>query len=278
MKDISEEAKIPVGLVYTYYKNKEELFDEIVNPIYYYLNLAIEKEEKEEGSALERFKATGEEYVLKLLNQHKSLVILMDKAQGTKHENAKQVFIKILENHIKRQVQKKGIIIEEEILIHILASNFTESLLEIARHYENPDWANVEIFEQAGEENNYRFGATVEELNEIADSYNPFEYYSKDEDIKDVVDSLVSGEFKDDDTYYFLDIYNELIKGQNGRADQYYLLKDFESYKNTHEKLNKDYRNKLEWSRKCLKNIANSGFFSSDRTIVNYADEIWKID
>ena len=90
---------------------------------------------------MERFKATGEEYVLKLLNQHKSLVILMDKAQGTKHENAKQVFIKILENHIKRQVQKKGIIIEEEILIHILASNFTESLLEIARHYENPDWA-----------------------------------------------------------------------------------------------------------------------------------------
>ena len=67
MKDISEEAKIPVGLVYTYYKNKEELFDEIVNPIYYYLNLVIEKEEKEEGSALERFKATGEEYVLKLL-------------------------------------------------------------------------------------------------------------------------------------------------------------------------------------------------------------------
>lgn len=140
------------------------------------------------------------------------------------------------------------------------------------------DGANVEIFEQAGEENNYRFGATVEELNEIAASYNPFEYYSKDEDIKDVVDSLVSGEFKDDDTYYFLDIYNELIKGQGGRADQYYLLKDFESYKNTHEKLNKDYRNKLEWSRKCLKNIANVGFFSSDRTIVDYADDIWKID
>ncbi len=126
---------------YTYYKNKEELFDEIVNPIYHYLNLAIEKEEKEEGSALERFKATGEEYVLKLLSQHKNLVILMDKAQGTKHENAKQVFIKILENHIKRQVQKKGIIIEEKILIHILASNFTESLLEIARHYENSEWA-----------------------------------------------------------------------------------------------------------------------------------------
>ncbi len=141
------------------------------------------------------------------------------------------------------------------------------------------DGANVEIFEEAGEENNYRFGATVEELAEIADSYNAFEYYSKDEDIKDVVDSLVSGEFKDQDSYYFLDIYNELIKPQNGgRADQYYLLKDFVSYKETHAKLNKEFRNRKEWARKCLKNIANAGFFSSDRTILEYADDIWKID
>ena len=141
------------------------------------------------------------------------------------------------------------------------------------------DGANVEIFEEAGEENNYRFGATVEELAEIADSYNAFEYYSKDEDIKDVVDSLVSGEFKDQDSYYFLDIYNELIKPQNGgRADQYYLLKDFKSYKETQAKLNKEFRNRKEWARKCLKNIANAGFFSSDRTILEYADDIWKID
>ena len=141
------------------------------------------------------------------------------------------------------------------------------------------DGANVEIFEEAGEENNYRFGATVEELAEIAESYNAFEFYSKDEDIKDVVDSLVSGEFKDQDSYYFLDIYNELIKPQNGgRADQYYLLKDFASYKETQAKLNKEFRNRKEWARKCLKNIANAGFFSSDRTILEYADDIWKID
>lgn len=139
------------------------------------------------------------------------------------------------------------------------------------------DGANVEIFEKAGEENNYRFGATVEELNAIEDSYNSFEYYSKDPNIKDVVDSLVSGEFDDNDSYYFLDIYNELIKPkENGRADTYFLLKDFESYRATHEKLNKEYRDKLDWSRKCLKNIANAGFFSSDRTIGDYADDIWK--
>ena len=77
----------------------------------------------------------------------------------------------------------------------------------------------------------------------------------------------------------FLDIYNELINPQDGsRGDRYFILKDFEDYKKAHEKINKDYRDKLAWSRKCLMNIANAGYFSSDRTIINYADEIWKID
>lgn len=141
------------------------------------------------------------------------------------------------------------------------------------------DGANIEIFDHAGEENNFRFGATVEELNEIMDSYNPIEYYSKDPDIKDVVDSLVSGEFKDNNTYMFLDIYNELIKPQNGqRGDSYFLLKDFKSYAKAHERVNEAYKDKIDWSRKCLINIANAGFFSSDRTILDYAADIWKID
>lgn len=141
------------------------------------------------------------------------------------------------------------------------------------------DGANIEIFDHAGEENNFRFGATVEELNEIMDSYNPVEYYSKDPDIKDVVDSLVSGEFKDNESYMFLDIYNELIKPQEGqRGDNYFLLKDFKSYAKAHERVNEAYKDKLDWSRKCLINIANAGFFSSDRTILDYAADIWKID
>lgn len=141
------------------------------------------------------------------------------------------------------------------------------------------DGANIEIYDRAGEENNFRFGATVDELNQIASTYNPVEYYRKDPDISDVVDSLVSGEFNDNDSYMFLDIYNELVNPQGGsRGDQYYLLKDFASYKKAHEKINEAYRDKLDWSRKMLINIANAGFFSSDRTILNYADDIWKID
>ena len=77
----------------------------------------------------------------------------------------------------------------------------------------------------------------------------------------------------------FLDIYNELINPQDGsRGDRYYVLKDFEDYRRAHEQINKDYRDKLAWSKKCLMNIANAGYFSSDRTIIDYADHIWKVD
>ena len=141
------------------------------------------------------------------------------------------------------------------------------------------DGANIEIFDHAGEENNYRFGATVEHLNEIDQSYNPLGIYQTNMDIKDAVEALVNGELDDNNSYMFLDIYNELINPQDGsRGDRYFILKDFEDYKKAHEKINKDYRDKLAWSRKCLMNIANAGYFSSDRTIINYADEIWKID
>jgi starch phosphorylase len=140
------------------------------------------------------------------------------------------------------------------------------------------DGANIEIFEHAGEENNYRFGATVDELNAIAAEYDPLAYYYKNPDIKNSVDALVSGELKDDDSYMLLDIYNELINRQDGsRGDQYYVLKDFDSYKQAHEDINYDYRDKLTRSKKCLINIANSGYFSSDRTIREYAKDIWKL-
>ena len=76
----------------------------------------------------------------------------------------------------------------------------------------------------------------------------------------------------------FLDIYNSLINPQGGeKADNYFVLKDFEDYKNTHEKINKEYSDRLKWAKKSLKNIANSGFFSSDRTILEYAKDIWKL-
>ncbi|NLY20818.1 MAG: glycogen/starch/alpha-glucan phosphorylase [Tissierellia bacterium] len=140
------------------------------------------------------------------------------------------------------------------------------------------DGANIEIVEEAGEENNFIFGARVEELNEIRDSYQPMEFYFNDDDLRRVVDSLMSGIFKDDDTFQLLDIYNGLTTtNQWNKADQYFVMKDFRDYVETQEKVDMEYRDRMNWARKCLMNLANAGKFSSDRTIQEYADEIWGI-
>lgn len=142
------------------------------------------------------------------------------------------------------------------------------------------DGANIEIFREAGVENNYLFGAKVEELDQIASTYNSKEFYHTDKDLKKAVDMLISEDIlSDNGTYMFLDIYNELVNPQNGdRADRYYVLKDFRSYLEAQKQIDHDYRDRRGWAKKCLLNLANSGYFSSDRTIREYADEIWKVE
>lgn len=141
------------------------------------------------------------------------------------------------------------------------------------------DGANVEIFDAAGLSNNYLFGAKEDELSEIEATYDSKWYYHNNKEIKDAVDILINEKLiSDDGTYHFLDIYNELVNPQNAeRADRYFLLKDFESYKEVHARANADYTDKLAYARKGLINLANSGIFSSDRTIKQYAEEIWNI-
>ncbi len=141
------------------------------------------------------------------------------------------------------------------------------------------DGANVEIFREAGEEANFRFGATVEELAEIATTYNSKEYYYRDIELKKAIDMLLNEDsITDNGTFMFLDIYNELVSPQNGgRADQYYNLYDFRSYVEAQERVDEAYRDRRGWAQKCLKNLANSGYFSSDRTIREYAQDIWRV-
>ncbi len=141
------------------------------------------------------------------------------------------------------------------------------------------DGANVEIFREAGEEANFRFGATVEELAEIESTYNSKEFYYRDIELKKAVDMLLNEEsITDNGTFMFLDIYNELVSPQNGgRADQYFNLYDFRSYVEAQEKVDEAYRDRRGWAQKCLKNLANSGYFSSDRTIREYAEDIWRV-
>ena len=135
------------------------------------------------------------------------------------------------------------------------------------------DGANIEIVQASGEENNYIFGLRVEDIEKIKHSYDPKAYYRDNPSIKRAVDTLINGTIDDGGTGYFEDLYNALLE----ERDQYYLLADFESFKQTEERVFEDYKDKKKWAKKCLANLANAGQFSSDRTIKQYADEIWYI-
>lgn len=140
------------------------------------------------------------------------------------------------------------------------------------------DGANVEIAEQAGRENNYIFGATVEELNAIKASYDPRAIYREDKLIARCLDALVDGTFPDPDGA-LKELYGALLAGASWHApDHYFVLKDFRSYLDAKLKANRDYGHDPEgFARKCLINVASAGKFSSDRTIRQYAEEIWQV-
>ncbi len=139
------------------------------------------------------------------------------------------------------------------------------------------DGANVEIVEQAGEENNYIFGARVEDLEQIKDSYNAKGIYDANPRIKRVLDTLIDGTFSDGGTGMFAELYNSLLYGASWhKPDHYYILLDFIPYCDEKLKVNKDYSDTFHFRRKCFLNTANAGKFSSDRTIKDYVKEVWK--
>lgn len=140
------------------------------------------------------------------------------------------------------------------------------------------DGANIEIVERAGKENNYIFGATVEEIEKLKEEkYNPLSYLLN-ANHKKAVESLIDGTFSDDSTGEFKELYDSLTVGTSWhQPDNYYVLYDLESYVKTLIKVCGDYADKKTFAKKQLCNVANSAYFSSDRTIKEYATDIWEI-
>ncbi len=145
------------------------------------------------------------------------------------------------------------------------------------------DGANVEIVEEAGEENNYIFGARVEELEKIMPEYDPRSIAFSDEKINRVLNKLIDGSFDDggvpsNEEGSFKELYHSLMDGASWHVpDHYYLIGDLKSYVEAKLKANCDYRDELAFARKCWLNMCSAGKFSSDRTIKDYAENIWKI-
>ncbi|WP_297632982.1 glycogen/starch/alpha-glucan phosphorylase [uncultured Clostridium sp.] len=136
------------------------------------------------------------------------------------------------------------------------------------------DGANVEIVRESGEENNFIFGLTVKEIEELRDHYNSREYYDNNGSIKRAVDSLINGTFNDGNTGLFEDLYNSLVN----EGDGYLLLADFESFKAAEDRVFEAYKDKNRWAKMAFYNMCNAGIFSSDRTILEYSKDIWNIN
>ena len=141
------------------------------------------------------------------------------------------------------------------------------------------DGANIEIVQEAGEENNYIFGAKVEELENIVPGYDSRAVFAGNKRIKRVVSSLIDGTVSDGGSGDFRELYTSLLDGASWhKPDNYYLLGDIESYVETKLRCCRDYsENRLAFARKQWLNMCNAGKFSSDRTIADYAENIWNI-
>lgn len=134
------------------------------------------------------------------------------------------------------------------------------------------DGANVEIVEEAGKENNYIFGMEVEEVVAKRGNYDPVAAMERTEGLEQVVESLIDGTFNDNNTGMFQDLYNSLTG-----EDQYFILEDFESYRQAQDQIASDFKDQKAFYRKGFINMANAGKFSSDRTLEEYATEIWHV-
>lgn len=140
------------------------------------------------------------------------------------------------------------------------------------------DGANIEIVEKAGKENNYIFGADAEEIAEIYESYDPMSLMDSNPKIKRCMDALIDGTLDDGGTGMFKELYDSITIGASWhRPDHYFVLHDFESCLETRLRLNKDTADKEAFAKKCWINMCSCGDFSSDRSIKEYAEKVWKI-
>ena len=142
------------------------------------------------------------------------------------------------------------------------------------------DGANVEIVDEVGKENAFIFGLSSDEViaYEHNGQYNPRDIYNSDADIRAVLTQLVDGTYSQGNFEEFRDIYNSLLDGQGGRPDMYFILKDFRMYAEAQEKVEAAYKDEKKWARSAMLNTAKSGKFSSDRTMEEYAKEIWHLN
>ena len=141
------------------------------------------------------------------------------------------------------------------------------------------DGANVEIVQEVGEENAFIFGLSSDEVINFEHNggYDPGYIFNTDSDIRQVLMQMINGTF-DPNTELFRPIYDSLLTNKYGTADKYFILADFRAYADAQRRVEAAYRDSKRWAKMAMMNTFSSGKFSSDRTISEYVEEIWKLD
>ncbi|MDR1914378.1 MAG: glycogen/starch/alpha-glucan phosphorylase [Clostridiales bacterium] len=142
------------------------------------------------------------------------------------------------------------------------------------------DGANVEIKEEVGDENIFIFGMTADEAINLSrmGNYKPWDLYNLNGDIRHVLTTLINGAIAGKEPDIFRELYEAMLNGYGGsRPDEYFILKDFESYQEAQCRVNEAYRDEERWAKMAVANTASSGKFSSDRTILEYARDVWEL-
>jgi starch phosphorylase len=136
------------------------------------------------------------------------------------------------------------------------------------------DGANIEMWEEVGDENIFIFGLRAPEVDELrAKGYNPWDYYHKNEKLRKVMDLISLGFFSPEEPQLFRPIFDSLLNG----GDRYMVMADFDSYVQCQNTIAEAYQDTERWTKMSILNVANMGRFSSDRTIRQYAEEIWRV-
>lgn len=138
MRNIAEHARIPTGLIYSYYKNKEALFDAVLFPVVYDWEQVLTTADDGHSEDIYGLSKAETECLLNLFEHRQECIILFDKSHGTRYETEKDRFIGAIETHLNKHKKDK---FSDGIFIHIIANNFTDGLLQVMYHYKGKEWA-----------------------------------------------------------------------------------------------------------------------------------------
>ena len=143
MRKIAENAKIPTGLIYSYYKNKEDLFNAVLSPVLYDWERVVTAKDRDDalshsGSIIYGLSQAETQCLLNLFDHRMEFIIMLDKSNGTKYEHEKERMIQEIENHLNTHTKDEN---ADGVFTHIIANNFVDGVMQVMYHYKGKDWA-----------------------------------------------------------------------------------------------------------------------------------------